>query len=196
LVALKYGDYDGHDSVGKLWAIEHKTLNKLLADMATGTLIRQCRALIEHSDFPILLIEGRWIQDGNGYLLGSNYTWEQVWNQLQTIQDMGCRLQLTTSINHTIARLFELETYYGKENHPSALREISGDAYIVVLSQIYGISTEKAKALEIMLPTLKQVVEANIDELQNVSGIGLVLARRIWQFFRTDYVKRDLEMWE
>lgn len=200
ITALKYGDYDGYDAVGKLWCIEHKTVEKLIGDMVTGTLIRQCRGLIEHSDFPILMIEGHWIQGKNGVLYNSGITWTQAWNQLQTIQDMGCRLQLTTSLEHTVERLFELEVYYRKESHPSALREISGDPYVVVLSLVDGISTEKAKALEVAHPTLANIAVASPGQLQGIKGIGEVLAKRIWQFFRTDYVRRDLqkdlELWE
>lgn len=196
IIALKYGDYDGYDAVGKLWAIEQKTLSKLLADMANGTLIRQCRSLVEHCDFPILMIEGHWIQDTNGYLIGTNYTWEQAWNELQTIQDMGCRLQLTTSINHTVERLFELEAYYKKEKHDSALRQISGDPYVVVLSLIDGINTEKARVLEATYPTLASIAVTSPGQLQGVKGIGEVLAKRIWHFFRTDYIKKDLALWE
>jgi len=187
VTALKYGDYDGHDAVGKLWSVEHKTLDKLLGDMATGTLIRQCRGLVEHSDFPILMVEGHWIQDADGRLLGSRITWEQAWNQLQTIQDMGCRLQLTTSINHAVERLFQLELYYSKESHPSALRGVSGNPYIVVLSQISGISEGKAKALEDTYPTLQQVANLSPELLTDVRGIGEVLANRIWEFFRTNW---------
>jgi len=195
ITALKYGDYEIYDAVGKVVLIEHKPVSKMVADMRSGTLTRQCRGIVEHSDFPILLVEGHWIQE-DGSLLGSGITWEQAWNQLATIQDMGCRLQLTSSMAHSIERLFELELYYKKEKHDSALRQVSGDPYVVVLSLIDGIDEMKAKAIEVHFATLASVAVATPGQLQGIRGIGEVLAKRIWQFFRTDYVRRDLELWE
>jgi len=193
---LAWGDYWFKDNVGKLVIIERKTIGQLITDMHSGTLVRQCRTVIEHSDFPILLIEGHWIQDASGILLGSRVTWQGAWNQLATIQDMGCRLQLATSINHAIERIFQLQQYYEKEKHDSALRQVSGDPYVVVLSLINGISNEKAKALEAAYSTLSSIAVASPGQLQGIKGIGEVLAKRIWQFFRTSYVKQDLELWE
>ena len=184
--ALKYGDYQFSDNIGKVALIEDKPLEKLLADMASGILQRQCRGLAENCDFPILLIRGHWIQDAGGYLLNSRYTWEQAWNQLQTIQDMGCRLQLATSINHAIERIFQLQQYYEKEKHDSALRQVSGDPYVVVLSLINGISSKKANSIRITLPTLRDIANADAITLAHCEGIGLTLARRIRDFFGRD----------
>lgn len=186
ITALRYGDYEIQDAVGKVALIEHKTIAKMVADMRSGTLVRQCRGIIEHSDFPILMVEGHWIQQ-EGSILGSGITWEQAWNQLQTIQDMGCRLQLTSSMAHSIERLFEIELYYKKEKHDSALRQVSGDPYIVALSLIDGINEGKAKALEQAFPIIQQIGNMSADDLNAVPGIGEVLANRIWRFFRTDW---------
>jgi len=195
IIKLDYGDYEVQDAMGKVVLIEHKPISKMVTDMRSGVLVRQCRGIVEHSDFPILLVEGHWTQQ-DGSLFGSGITWEQAWNQLQTIQDMGCRLQLTSSMAHSIERLFELELYYSKEKHNSALRQVSGDPYVVVLSLIDGIDEMKAKAIEAYFTTLASVAVATPGQLQGIRGIGEVLAKRIWQFFRTDYVRRDLEMWE
>ena len=187
LEALKYGDYQLCDAVGKSILIEHKTVDKMIADMQSGILQRQCRTLAEHSTFPILMVEGSWKQSG-GYLLGRNITWEQAWNQLQTIQDMGCRLQLTTSKEHTIQRLFELELYYSKEKHASAYRELSGDATIAALCLIPGIEVTKAKALKAIYPELGDIAKSSETEygrgrLMEARGIGEVLTQRIYNFF-------------
>lgn len=195
IATLHYGDYEMHEATGRIVLVEHKTISKMITDMRNGVLIRQCRGVIEHSDFPILMVEGHWIQQA-GSLLGSGITWEQAWNQLQTIQDMGCRLQLTSSISHSLERLFQLEAYYKKEKHDSALRQLSGDPYIVVLSLIDGIDEGKARMLEASFPTLHYVMGQEVEELQKVKGIGEVIARRIYTFFRTDYIENVLSLWD
>ena len=183
ITALKYGDYEGEDAVEQKWIIEHKTVAKLLEDMRTGVLQRQCQAVVEHCIFPILLIEGQWLQSG-GYLLNTSYTWEQVWNQLQTLQDMGMRLQLTSSPSHTVQRLFELEAYYKKEQHPSAVRHLSGSLQIACLSQIEGIGAEKAKSILGYFGSLCDTATAGVKKLQECPGIGGILAQRIYDFWR------------
>lgn len=183
LQTLPYGDYELRDSAGEPILIERKTVVQLLADLATSTLHRQVRALTEATSFPILLIEGHWQQSG-GQLLNSRYTWQQVWNALQSLQDLGCRLQITTGLEHTIQRLFELEEYYAKEFHASITRFPSGDSYLSCLGLVYGISTSKAKEIKARFPALVDVVAASEQELALVPGIGSKLARRIYQFWR------------
>lgn len=185
-VALPCGDYELQDVAGEVILIERKTVAQLLTDLSTGQLQRQSRNLVEASTFPVLLIEGHWAQE-SGYLYGEKrekFTWEQVWNQLQTIQDLGCRLQITTSLEHTIQRLFELEEYYSKEFHASIARSPSGDPYITCLSLVYGISQAKAKAIKATFPTLIDVAGASEQELALVSGVGSKLARRLYEFWR------------
>ena len=185
-IALKNGDYQFYDATGKLVSIEHKTVEKMVEDMKSGVLTRQCRNLCENVDFPILMIEGHWAQS-NGSLIGSSITWKQAWNQLMTIQDMGCRLQLATSSNHANERIFELEEYYGREAHPSALRQPSGNPYIISLSLINGIGVEKAKAIERLFPSLHHLCQAGIYDLIEVEGIGEAIAKRIHAFLRGQY---------
>ncbi len=182
MIKLDYGDYDGQDVTDKLWCVEHKTVEKLLQDMQSGTLQRQCRAVVEHSDFPILMVEGHWAQS-KGNLLGTGFTWEQAWNQLQTLQDMGMRLQLTTSEAHTIQRLFELEAYFLKETHPSASRHLSGSPTIAALCLIEGIGEAKANALEAAFGSLGCIAGAGDSKLLAVHGIGEALVARIVEFF-------------
>ena len=181
--ALPCGDYQIYDSVGDVVLIERKTIKQFLGDMTSGQLQRQARKLVEATDFPILLVEGHW-SINDGYLSDTKYTWEQVWNQLATLQDLGCRLQLSSSLNHSIERIFQLEQLYAKEFHSSVSRHVSGDTRVTCLCLVPGIGVEKAKAILNALPNLKMIAEASGDELAQVSGIGAKLGRRICDFFR------------
>lgn len=184
--ALQYGDYEILDVAGEAVLIEDKPIGKLLSDMTSGVLQRQCRAMVENSTFPILLIRGHWAQEG-GYLYGEKrerFTWEQVWNQLQTLQDIGIRLQIVTSMSHAIERIFELQEYYSHEFHASIARHPSGDPYITALSLVYGISATKAKEIKLKFPYLQLVANADLGELAEVFGIGAKLAKRLYEFWR------------
>ena len=180
---LVAGDYQFYDAVGEVVLVERKTVEQFLTDMTSGQLQRQARILAESTAFPILLIEGHWSQT-NGLLPDGKHTWEQAWNQLQSLQDIGLRLQLTSSQAHTIERIFQLAEYYRKDYHPSVARHPSGDSRVATLSYIYGIDQVKAKAILEVYPTLGQVAGASLEELMAVKGIGPKLAERIWRFWR------------
>ena len=181
--ALDCGDFEFKDSVGEPVIIERKAISQFLTDLQSGQLQRQCRKLIEATMFPILILEGHWTQV-DGYLLNTRFTWEQVWNALQSLQDIGCRLQLTTSLTHTIKRVFELVDYYAKEYHYSVSRHPSGDMRIATLSLIHGIDIVKAKAILEAYPSLYYIAGASPSELEaNCDGIGTKLSERVYQFF-------------
>lgn len=181
--ALSFGDYQFYDSIGEVVLIEDKTVDKLLADIPAGTLQKQCRGIIENSTFPILLIRGHWVED-NGYLLGSKYSWEQVWNLLQTLQDMGVRLQLVPSDSDAIERIFQLQKYYAKEFHSSASRGVAGNVKIAVLNYIDGISKVKAETiLKSFGNSLRAIANADAETLAKVEGVGAKLASRIYEFW-------------
>ena len=181
--SLDTGDFQFADSVGEPVIIERKTISQFLTDLQSGQLQRQCRRLVEATIFPILILEGHWTQI-DSYLLNTRFTWEQAWNTLQSLQDIGCRLQLTTSLTHTIKRVFELVDYYAKDYHHSVSRHPSGDMRIATLSLIHGIDTMKAKAILRAYPSLYYVAGATPAKLEaNCASIGAKLSERIYRFF-------------
>ena len=179
---LTAGDVQFPEFTGEIVLIEHKTVAKLLDDMASGVLVRQLRRMCEETRWPILLIEGRW-QQSEGVLLNTQYTWEGAWNQLMTLQDMGVRLQLATGPEHAVQRVLELAEYYAKDYHPSAARAPAGDLRIAALSLVHGIDRVKAGALLGHFNNLVHIAEAAPLELEEVAGIGPVLSGRIHKFF-------------
>ena len=138
--------------------------------------------MCEETRWPVLLVEGKW-QQSNGTLLGTRFTWEQAWNQMQTLQDMGARVQLTTGPEHTVQRILELAEYYSKEYHPSATRAPAGDARIAALSLVSGVDRVKAQSLLAHFNYLSNIAAALPLELEEAKGIGPVLSQRIYQFF-------------
>ena len=180
---LETGDFSFLESGGSRVLVERKTVGQLLFDLASGQLSRQLNALIAATDWPILVLEGQWVQT-NGNLLGTSYTWEQVWNYLQTWQDKGIRLQLTTSPTHTVRRVQELASYYAKDMHESAQRRQPGSVYLDVLCHVKGVGPAKAHRLLERFGDLGGVAIASIDGIMEVPGFPRSLATRVWLFWR------------
>lgn len=174
---------------GKTGGIENKRVYQLLEDMKTGQLIKQMRRLVEYYDYPILGVEGSWMHNGTpDYILSAYpYSWSQAWNELQTIQDMGVRLQITTGEKHTITRIIEVCEYYSKPEHPSALREVAGDKRVMVLDLIDGVGSKMALKLLLYFGSLSAIARAPTASLQDVADVGPKLARRIYEFFHEEY---------
>lgn len=173
----------------KVLLIENKRVYQLLEDMKTGQLMKQMRKLVDSCDYPMLILEGSWMHNGApDYILNAfPYSWTQAWNELQTIQDMGVRLQITTGEKHTIARIIEICEYYSKPEHPSALREVAGDKHIAALDLIEGVGTKMAIKLLAYFGSLSSIARAPTASLQDVGDVGPKLARKIYEFFHEEY---------
>lgn len=179
---LVTGDVQWPVAGDKLALLENKPLGQFLQDFASGVLTNQCQRMREACDFPILMIEGHWRHQG-GKLLDTQYTWEQVWNQLQTLQDMGLRIQLTTDPVHTVERILSLAEYYSHGVHQSVDRVNAGTPEIAVLCRISGIGPKRAEALLAWAGNLRRVVTASVEELTTVRGINYhqaVAIRNFW----------------
>lgn len=179
---LKAGDYFFEGMDGIKVGIERKTVSDLVDLASTKESLQNL--LIEY-DCPILLIEGKWTRTSSGYIGGvyTEVTWKQVWNFLQSFQDMGIRIQLTTSSQHTVQRLNELYSYYLTE-HKSALPRRAGDPRVLALCMCPGISRALAKILLEHFKTLQNISMASIEDLDKVKGIGALRARNLYKFFR------------
>ena len=146
--------------------------------------MNQAMRLRDATPWPVLLIEGHWVRDNAGYVLGSRYKWGAIWNFLQPVQDTGLRIQLTTSVAHTVERLVELENYFQKSHHASVERGLSENNIVAVLCHIRGVSDARAKMILEHIPTLEGIVQAEQDELAMIPNIGPEMARRIYRFWR------------
>ena len=188
LQKLDAGDIAFPEMGGETVGIEHKTTARLVSDMVSGVLTRQARRVCELYKYPILMVEGHWTRDPKTGLLtgtgGHTVSWEAMWNELESLQDLGMRLQLATSPKHTISRILDLAEYYAKGYHASVQREVSGNVSLAILNHIYGIGVEKAKVLLLNFNTLEGIVGASLDDIMSVDGFGPVQAKRIYDFWR------------
>ena len=190
LAKLDYGDYQLDCNLEVKPLVERKTVGDLLHCLQDGTLVRQCRNLCEATPFPILLIEGAVYLEPDGvHLRDSHYLTKQALrNQLMSLQNLGCRIERTDSINDTIGRLNELLSYFGKDSHESVQRLMPGNYRINTLCLIPGIGRVKAQTILTVLPTLKAVANASVQDLTDCPGIGYKLAQKIFQWFNMEAI--------
>lgn len=185
--ALAYGDFQ-LDSFGEVVLIERKTVSQLLTDFG-GQLQKQCRGLVENCRFPILLIEGE-LSQSDGHIIDpssgkpTHIEVDSFWLGLQSLQDMGMRYQKTANIQDSIRRLLRFEKYYSESYHESVLRHPAGDVRLACLSLIEGIGESKGRHIMEQLPNLQAVANAEVTKLEQVPGIGRVMAQRIFNFWR------------
>lgn len=190
---LPFGDYHFGEAGGRLVAIERKTVPDFISSMYSGRLQREVNDVIVGASFPILLLEGPWHQV-DGQLLDRRVTWEQCWNELQSLQDLGVRIQLTTSREHTVKRLLELTEYYSKSSHPSVTRTVSGDYRSMALSMIPGVGSKRAEGLLAYWKTLGNIsIASGWEGIMETPGVGPKLAEALHAFFW--YCKHHKDTW-
>ena len=187
---LEYGDIQFSTSSDETVLIERKTIKQLLQDM-DGQLQKQCLGMTRNSPYPILMMEGQWVRTNRGTLLDTEMTWSQVWNQLQTLQDLGMRIQPTTGIQHSTQRICQLRAYYAKDKHSSIHRKVAESSSITVLSCIKGVDVARAKLLMEHFGNFQRLANASLEELQEVNGIGPIMAKRIYNFWIGEEVDHE-----
>ena len=194
--ALKCGDYQFGDSSGNLVLIEDKPVGKLIDDIQSGVLDRQCLNLVAAAPFPILLIRGPWIRDAGDNIVGTRgkMAWQAVWDRLESYQRIGpgrLSLQLATSTAHAIQRIFDLEEKYQDCNFSTLMTKTPGNPYVQTLRKIQGIGLEKALVIERAFPTLALLANARPSQIETTVGVGKMLSRRIHEFCHRRYNGKD-----
>lgn len=186
---LHTGDYTFNTIDGKTVGIERKEVSDLLNSLG-NRLSTQILCLIERYDIAILLVEGKWSRVyGERILTASGirqWSWDTVWNFLQTWQDRGVTVQLTVSGEHTIHRLNSLYAYYQKHVHSGGLpRTAAGDPRLLAFPS--GIGPELAQLLLRKFGSLRAIASATAEELLTVEGIGLKRAQAIHDYYNRRY---------
>ena len=182
--AMQTGDVQFPESSGYPVLIENKKISQFLTDMVSGQLTKQAHNMLQATQWPILMLEGHWIQV-NGRIVDTQITWAQAWDYIQSLQDIGIRLQLTSDANHTVQRILQLADYYGKGLHKSVSRRLAGDARVHILANIPGIGETRAKELLRYFHNIEGIVAAKPEDLQTVDNIGPKLAGTIHAFWRS-----------
>lgn len=176
-----------HLSVGDLakgnCVIERKEAHDFLSSIADKRIISQCDNMIRYFSKAVIIVEG----DIYSAIAGTQFNRHAVLGMLASI--IG-----RTNINIVHAFSIEDLAYLsfkilgkaadGKPFSTEVVRKTNAqDKRIAILTQIEGVSAEKARAIIKKYPTFGGLVEADTPELTRISGIGLRLAANIRAFF-------------
>jgi DNA excision repair protein ERCC-4 len=187
---LSSGDYLILSPSGLRMGIERKTVPNLLSSIKSGELTDQLTRLLSEHDTAILLLEGRWSRSADDRLITqegvSGFTWNAVWNLIQSWQSKGIHLQIALSPEHTVLRLESLARYHMKEVHSSAARpkvrlpeapQSEEEKLVYELCRRHQLLVKCVKHFG----SFREVASAGEKELMTVDGIGKKRARLIFE---------------
>jgi ERCC4-type nuclease len=177
---LAVGDYFMHTGDFKRVGIEHKTVEDLMSSLG-DRLAKQLANMLDYYDFSILMISGS-LRSVNGQFYTNrgmqNWTWDALWNFLQTWQMRGVTVQLTADEGQTVHRIANLFAYYQKPSHTGGYtRRQVGDARVLAFPS--GVGEKTAIGLLKQFGSLRAVANARIDDLLKCDGVGAKRAESI-----------------
>ncbi len=183
LERLEHGDY----AIGDRILVERKTDRDFMDTLVERDLFGQIRALADAVPRPILIIEG------NDLFTARNIHPNAIRGTLAAIAvDMGVTLLRTEDADDTAAMLYVLaqreEGGRGdRKTHPRKSYRSLREEQEYALASFPNIGLKHARMLLEHFGSLKAVIEADLDDLMAVRGIGKKTARGIWDLARRPY---------
>ena len=211
LVRLEFGDVawsgNGPDGTVQVGA-EVKKVGDLVQSITTGRLMgHQMPGLVKEYDYTYLIIEemwrcgrenaievwkqGRWTEARTGRL-----GWTAVQGIICSLEHMlGVTTKVVGSTSEAGELIRSLARWWGKpwEGHHShkviytgarakvALREGKVSFTRKVASILPGVGVDRSSAVEAAFPTVEEMVLAEIEEWEQVPGIGKVTAKLVME---------------
>ena len=177
---LTTGDYFLHTGDFKRIGIERKAVPDLMASLG-DRLAKQLANMLDYYDVSVLMIEGS-LRNVNGNMYTARgieqWTWDALWNFLQTWQMRGITVQLTADEGQTVHRIANLFAYYQKPSHTGGYtRRQVGDARVLAFPS--GVGEKTAIGLLKQFGSLRAVANARIDDLLKCNGVGAKRAESI-----------------
>jgi ERCC4-type nuclease len=170
---LATGDYFMHTSDFKRVGVERKAVQDLMASLG-DRLAKQLTAMLDYYDYSVLMIEGS-LKNINGQMFTArgleHWSWDAVWNFLQTWQMRGVTIQLSADEGQTVHRVANLFAYFQQPVHTGGYthRQV-GDARILAFPS--GVGEKTALSILGKFGSLRAVANAKIDELLQCEGVG------------------------
>jgi len=179
------GDFLFHTHDYKRVVVTRKALSDLVSSMG-DKLSHDLEVILDHADIAILLIEGSWrFVSPYANVITSrgteHYTYDLIWDYLQSWMDKGFRLQLTTNEGHTVHRLNKLYSMYQRPYSLSAKsRQFTDDRILAFPSGCRGKT-----GLDCLkqLGNLRAVANASVEQLKAVDNVGDKKAQSIYNHF-------------
>jgi ERCC4-related helicase len=183
LERLEQGDY----AIGDRILVERKTARDFMDTLVERDLFGQIRMLAEAVPRPVLIIEGEDL-----YTLRNIHP-NAVRGTLAAITvDMGVTVLRTADADETAEMLYVLSQREEGERgerkvHPKKSYRSIREEQEYALASFPNIGLKQARILLAHFGSLKAIVDADVDELTAVRGIGEKTARSIWDLARRPY---------
>ena len=182
---IQFGDYCINDSL----TIERKTARDFLQSIADTRLFKQLSNMKKYCDYPVVLIEG------NPFKTGMNFRYQAIRGALLSIQTIWhIPVIFSRSKNDTRNIFMMIGTQQEKCMNTVPLRGVykprklkSGQLYL--LQGMPQIGPRLAKRLMQRFGSVQRVMNASVDELKKVEGIGLISAQKIRDLLESPWEK-------
>jgi Fanconi anemia group M protein len=179
---LPVGDYILSDRV----CVERKRINDFENSIMNGRLFDQIERLRASFPKPIVILEG----DGSEYRLGSNVITGTI---ISLYTDYDAQVILSANEDETAEILYTIakREQEKKEREPRLIgtkRAFTNEEWQrLILSSIPGVGPKLAYELLKEFKSIKNVVNASVDELMKVDKIGKKKASRIHEILNFEY---------
>ncbi len=182
---LDIGDYIVSQRIG----IERKTTDDFLSSLLEGKLFQQIKNIRQTFSRPILIIEGE------GLLTKRNITHASLFGSLASILiDFGVAILCTTSPQETGDLLIAIARREQRDSTKPV--PIRGEKWAAkpseqqqfVIEGLPSISVVLAKRLLEHFGSIRAIINATVEELSEVHGIGRQTAEELHALFSQEYI--------
>jgi len=167
------GDYIVNDI-----AIERKTLNDFFNSLVSGRLFRQLSELKYYYSNPLLLLENFDL----GFIKKTNIFYSVL---IKILFDLNIKIIFSKCVEHSVEIIYLLDNkkstsrFFMPLYKPTKHRESIERERLTVLRSVFNIGTKRAKSLLSEFKTVKNLIDAEEEEILAVKGIGKRVVERL-----------------
>jgi ERCC4-type nuclease len=179
---LPIGDYIVSDRV----AIERKTIQDFQSSIISGRIFDQVSRILEHYSRPIIIIEG----DKSEFLLGNNVFLGAI---ISLYVDYNSAVVFSSGPEETAEIIIGIAKHeQNKEKRALSLKGAAHayrlrDFQLFVIGNLPGVGPKLSEALLSHFKSVKNIVNASIEELMDVDKIGRKKAEQIHKVFTEQF---------